>query len=270
MIKRVLVMADLCTVGQCSLAAAVPVLSACGVEACPLPVALLSTHTVGFEGYSRASVADEAEIALEHLKEQGIKFDGALTMYLGGARETRLAMGCAELLKENALRVADPAIADMGRLYPDLDEDVVEATAALASQADFITPNLTEACLLAHEQPRTECDAQFASRLARRLLDEFDLRGVAITGVELKAGRIGAFAFDGTEEKYFAHAKADRICHGAGDLFSSAMTGLMLAGKCFFDAVRGAEKFVYAGIRATIADKEHFYGLHFEKVLKKL
>ena len=43
--KRVLTVQDISCVGQCSLTVALPVLSACGVEAAVLPSAVLSTHT---------------------------------------------------------------------------------------------------------------------------------------------------------------------------------------------------------------------------------
>ena len=49
--KRILTMQDLSCVGQCSLTVALPVLSAMGVEACVLPTAVLSNHTM-FEKWS--------------------------------------------------------------------------------------------------------------------------------------------------------------------------------------------------------------------------
>ncbi len=48
MYRRVLTMQDISCVGQCSTTVALPILSACGLEACILPTALLSTHTGGF------------------------------------------------------------------------------------------------------------------------------------------------------------------------------------------------------------------------------
>ena len=46
---RVLTIQDISCVGRCSMTVALPVLAACGVEACPLPTAVLSTHTGGLE-----------------------------------------------------------------------------------------------------------------------------------------------------------------------------------------------------------------------------
>ena len=50
---RILTIQDISCVGQCSLTVALPVLSACGLETCVLPSAVLSTHTGGFDGYVR-------------------------------------------------------------------------------------------------------------------------------------------------------------------------------------------------------------------------
>ena len=47
---RVAAIHDLSGFGRCSLTVAIPILSAMGVQCCPLPIAFLSTHTGGFEG----------------------------------------------------------------------------------------------------------------------------------------------------------------------------------------------------------------------------
>ena len=48
--KKVAVINDLSGFGRCSLTAAISVLSAMGVQACPLPTAVLSAQT-GYEDY---------------------------------------------------------------------------------------------------------------------------------------------------------------------------------------------------------------------------
>ena len=44
--KRIAAVQDISCVGRCSLTVALPIISAMGVEACPLPTALLSSHTL--------------------------------------------------------------------------------------------------------------------------------------------------------------------------------------------------------------------------------
>ena len=43
--KKIAVIHDLSGLGKCSLTAAIPVISAMGVQACPLPTAVLSNQT---------------------------------------------------------------------------------------------------------------------------------------------------------------------------------------------------------------------------------
>ena len=47
---RVAAIHDLSGFGRCSLTIVMPVLSAMGIQCCPLPTAYLSTHTGGFTG----------------------------------------------------------------------------------------------------------------------------------------------------------------------------------------------------------------------------
>ena len=64
-IKRILAIHDMSGVGRCSLAVIAPILSAMGHQCCPLPTAVLSTHTGGFgevelcdlTGYMRGAMA---------------------------------------------------------------------------------------------------------------------------------------------------------------------------------------------------------------------
>ena len=48
--KRALAVHDISCLGKCSLTAALPILSAAGVECVCLPTAVLSTHPGGFTG----------------------------------------------------------------------------------------------------------------------------------------------------------------------------------------------------------------------------
>ena len=48
--KKIAVLNDLSGMGKCSLTAAIPVISVMGIQACPLPTAVLSAQT-GFPSY---------------------------------------------------------------------------------------------------------------------------------------------------------------------------------------------------------------------------
>ena len=69
---RILTVQDISCVGQCSLTVALPIISACGVETCVLPSAVLSTHTGGFTGYTFRDLTDDIPGILAHWKKEGI------------------------------------------------------------------------------------------------------------------------------------------------------------------------------------------------------
>ena len=85
--KRILTIQDISCVGQCSLTAALPIISACGIETAILPSAVLSTHTGGFTGYTFRDLTDDIPLIKKHWEKEGIKFDAFYTGYLGSAKQ---------------------------------------------------------------------------------------------------------------------------------------------------------------------------------------
>lgn len=62
--KRIVSIQDISCFGKCSLTVALPIISAMGIEACPVPTAVLSTHTGGFTGYT---YRDLTNLSLIHI-----------------------------------------------------------------------------------------------------------------------------------------------------------------------------------------------------------
>ena len=73
--KKLLTIQDISCVGQCSLTVALPIISACGIETCVLPSAVLSTHTTGFSGFTFHDLTDDMPSICSHWKKEGITFD---------------------------------------------------------------------------------------------------------------------------------------------------------------------------------------------------
>ena len=88
--KRVLTVQDVPCFGQCSLTVALPILSACGVETCILPSAVLSTHTAGFKGFTFRDLTSDLKGITEHWTKQKINFDALYTGYLGSFEQIDL------------------------------------------------------------------------------------------------------------------------------------------------------------------------------------
>ena len=110
---RVLAINDISCVGRCSLAATLPIISACGVECNVLPTAILSTHTGGFEGYTFHDLTNEHPNILQHWKSLGLKFDYIYSGYLGSISQIETVLQIKKerrLLWEDDLRVTDQYI----------------------------------------------------------------------------------------------------------------------------------------------------------------
>ena len=72
---RAAVINDLSGLGRCSLTADIAVLAAMGIEACPLPTAVLTAQT-GYEGYHSVSLASHMEAYRRHWTRSGSLLPG--------------------------------------------------------------------------------------------------------------------------------------------------------------------------------------------------
>lgn len=146
---KILTIQDISCMGQCSLTVALPIISACGVETCVLPSAVLSTHTGGFTGFTFRDLTEDMPSINNHWQKEGIKFDAVYTGYLGSAKQIEYVKEIvATSKKEAAPFIVDPAMADNGKLYAGFDDAFVQEMKELCRVADYVLPNITEACLL--------------------------------------------------------------------------------------------------------------------------
>ncbi len=270
--KRALCIMDLASVGRASLAVALPVLSACGAQGCPMPASLFSTHTGGFTG---VAVRDVSDFCIESLKQyfyEEVEFDAVYSGYLRGEGQFA-AVRAAFVQYPDAFKVVDPSLGDNGRLYSGIGADTVEAMRALCRDADLITPNATECALLTGRAPGAAFSPaeQEASLAAVSALSEkgADVLATSVDGPNGTRRVLGLSRAEGAFS--LSYVPQQKGFPGTGDLFTSAVTGLVLAGRTLRDAAETAAKFVSMSIDATInAGTEHRYGVHFEQYLPLL
>ena len=84
--KKIAVINDLSGFGKCSLTAAIPVISALGLECCPMPTAVLSNQT-GFESFYCDDFTDKMDFFTSEWKKLGVRFDGILTGFIASHRQ---------------------------------------------------------------------------------------------------------------------------------------------------------------------------------------
>lgn len=270
MYKRLLTIQDISCFGQCSLTVALPILSACGLETVILPSAVLSTHTMGFSGFTVRDLTDDMPAIAAHWKKEGISFDAIYTGYLGSAKQIDYVKDMIKnLLREGAVKVIDPAMADGGKLYPAFDMAFVQEMKKLCAVADYVLPNITEACFLTGIEYKENYDEAYVKSLVKGLLD-LGAKNVVLTGVGYKASETGVVVSDGKSWKHYVHRKIAKGCHGTGDVYASAFTGALLRGHSAYDSAVIAADYVVDCIEVTQQDKNHTYGVEFERTIPQL
>ena len=236
---------DLSGFGRCSLTIVMPVLSAMGLQCCPLPTAYLSTHTGGFTGNTFVDLTDAMAGAMDHWRALGLRFSSIYTGFMGSARQMALAADFIRDVRTPAtLVVVDPVMGDHGKLYRTYTAEMCRAMALLADAADVIVPNYTEAAQLL-SLPYETVTAAPPEDTVRRLSREGS-RSVVLTGVSLRPGQIGAACFDrqSGSVSLVQTAFVSRAFHGTGDLFASVLTGALVRGATLEEAARRAAEFV--------------------------
>lgn len=268
--KKILTIQDISCVGQCSLTVALPIISACGIETCILPSAVLSTHTAGFTGYTVRDLSEDIPAITDHWEKENIRFAGIYTGYLGSTKQIDYVIDIMNRLSdEGCVKIVDPAMADNGSLYPAFDMEYASAMKKLSAKADYLVPNLTEACLLA-DIPYTESyDEKFIDNLTAKLLQS-GCGCVVLTGIGFKEGKTGIIVADREKTEYYEHERLPKSSHGTGDVYASAFTGALIRGRSAYDSAKIAADYTVECIKNTMDDDSHWYGVKFEPLLGRL
>ncbi|MFQ9151838.1 MAG: polysaccharide biosynthesis C-terminal domain-containing protein [Blautia sp.] len=158
-IQRAAILHDLCTVGKAAMTNILPVLSVLGVEACPVPTMVLSTHTGGYGKPAIYPLSGFAGDCGKHLKSQGFSFDAVFVGYLGNEKNVREAYAFLEDFSGGPV-LFDPIMADHGKFYSNFDESYNELLKGLIPRCTLMTPNYTESCLLTGEAYEESCSKE--------------------------------------------------------------------------------------------------------------
>lgn len=262
-IPRVLTVQDISCVGRCSMAVALPVLAACGTEACPLPTAVLSTHTGGFGTPHIADLTADMEPIAAHWQQTGIKFDMITCGYLGSrAQMAQMAAIFDTLAAPDCVKIIDPAMADHGKLYSGFDDSFVAEMKKFCSKADWLLPNITEACLLTDTEYRESYSLPWVQELLKKL-GGLGCKNILLTGVSFAEHTTGVMV----NGEYISHRRLEKGCHGTGDLFAAVFAGALAKGMDSAAAARLAAEFTVDCMEYTFRETDAPYGILFEPLL---
>ena len=272
MMKRIAVINDLSGFGRCSLTAALPVISALGIEACPLPTAILSNQT-GYPSFFCTDYTENLYSYINEWKKLGVKFDGILTGYLTSAKQAEIIYDFVEEFADvNTLVFVDPVMADDGVLYDTYDSNLCKKVKKLTEKANIIAPNLTELCILCdadYEKVTHENSIQKTSEIAASLLTD-TLKTVIVTGVKI-GGEIHNIIVDKNGEAVVKSRLIGGSYSGTGDLFSSVVCAEAVKGKSILHAVNLATVFLQKSIEDSYKENtDRNYGVNFQQHLEML
>ena len=271
--KRIVTIQDISCVGKCSLTVALPVISACGVEAAVIPTAVLSTHTA-FSDFTFCDLTDEITPVTKIWKKENIGFDAIYTGYLGSFRQLELMKEFFDDFKtDDNIIFIDPVMGDHGKLYPGFTQEFADSMASLCGKADVIVPNLTEACFMLNEEYKeSDYTEEYIKNILRRLCG-LGCKNAVLTGVSFEEGKLGIMAYNKESDNFSSYytEKVKASFHGTGDVFSSACVGALMRGLSLEGALKTAANFTVESIKATMRDQEHnWYGVNFEEAIPYL
>lgn len=270
--KRVLTIQDISCFGKCSLTVALPVISAMGVETAVIPTAVLSTHTM-FKNFTVKDLTDQIVPITEHWRAEGIGFDAVYTGYLGSFEQIEIVEKLFDdFADSDTQRFIDPVMADNGKLYPAFDEAYAARNAELCRHADFIVPNITEACFMTGTDYRETTDEAYIKNLLEKL-GALGPKTAVLTGVSLSPGKTGVMGIDTVSGTFYTYQndRIDAAYHGTGDLFSSTCVGAMMNGIDWQTAMQIAADYTARTIAVTVANPANpWYGVDFETTIPEL
>ena len=263
---------DLSGFGRCALTVVIPTLSAMGIQVIPLPTALLSTHTGGYEGFTFLDLTDQMEKISNHWSELDLKFNSIYSGFLGSEDQVDTVICFIDRFKgDNTIVLIDPVMGDNGVLYATITDGMRDKMKSLAKYADILTPNITEAFFLL-DMPVTDPTEELVNDMLYRLSD-LGAEKVVITGIHINDGYVGTASYDKTGGTPILYNRKSIHKHypGTGDIFSSVLLGKMMLGYDLTSAARAASDFTHD----VIADTAQYNlpernGVLLEKNLRKL
>lgn len=268
--KKIAVINDFSGFGRCSIAVALPIISAMRIQCCPLPTSIFSNHT-GFESFFFEDYTSRMQPYIEEWKKLGLQFSGISTGFLGSKEQIQIVLQFfKDFGTEDNVIVVDPVMGDYGKTYSTYTPEMCEEMKKLVTYADILTPNLTEACILTDTPYHEKWSMKEVGALAEKL-SGMGPEKVVITGI-IQGEFIANYCYEKDQPgKIRRTHKVGTQRSGTGDIFAAIIAADAVNGVPFQDSVRKASLFIKKCIEKSIEmDLPLTDGVCFEEVLHKL
>lgn len=249
--KKIAVINDFSGFGRCSIAVALPIISAMKIQCCPVPTAIFSNHT-GFPSFYCSDFTAHMTSYINEWEKLGLHFDGICTGFLGSIEQIEIVRHFLKHFNsENTVVVIDPVMGDYGKLYPTYSPKLAKNMHRLIKYADILTPNLTEACILTDVPYCDDYDRKALTAMCKNLSVQGPKK-IVISGIKM-GEYIGNFVYEeGYKPRLIKTLKIGLNRSGTGDVFSSIVTSEAVLGRDFFSSVKKAADFISKAIALTI------------------
>lgn len=279
MTKKIAVINDLSGFGRCSLTAAISVIASMGVQPCPLPTAVLSAQT-GYPSYYCDDYTDRMHFFHKEWANMGVHFDGIYTGFVASEEQIQTILDFLDTFRTpDTFLLVDPVMGDNGTVYKMFTPRLCEQMKKLVMQADYITPNLTELCLLTDTDYQTVANLTepeeiqaVIQKIAQPLLENGPSR-IIVTGIQFPSPITGDSQMGNlyiTSE--YCHLKSFPYIGGSysgtGDLFASTLAGGIARGDHPDDIIELAGTFIeYAMLDSVKENVPRNDGTNYEQFL---
>lgn len=278
LVKKVAAIHDLSGYGRASLTTIIPILSNMKVQVCPVPTAILSTHTGGFEGYSFIDLTDYMQEHIAHWKRLDLEFDCVYSGFLGSPKQIEIVADFIDYFgKKSKFIVVDPVMGDNGKLYSTMDNEMVVGMRNLIKKADIITPNFTEVMYLLGKEYDKNIDIEKVKEYLKELSNMGPKIVIATSVPEIEENKMdkktSVVAYD-RENDVFWRVSCRYIpasYPGTGDAYTSVVIGSLLQGDSLPMAIERGVQFITQCIMASYGFKyPKKEGVLLEKMLDVL
>ena len=241
--KKLAVINDLSGFGRCSIAVELPIISAMKIQCCFVPTTIFSNRT-GFTSFFLEDFTDKMRPYMDEWRKLELHFQGICTGFLGSPEQIAIVSDFLRDFKEkDTVVIVDPVMGDYGKMYPTYSMETCLKMRELIPLADIVTPNLTEACILAGIPYEEKWSRKKLLWLAQHL-SAMGPEKVVITGI-IQGEFIANYCYEkGKEPCMFRTVKAGTQRSGTGDIFASIVAADAVNGVSFEQSVKKAGRFI--------------------------
>ena len=247
---RIACLHDIASYGGAALMNIIPIMYSKGIEVSPVPTSLFTSHGA-VEGAKSFDVSAFMKEYTRQYSKLNVHFDGIYLGLFTSVFQMEEALKFLESFsKENTLILLDPIMGDNGKLYGFIHENNVNSMRNLAKRADIITPNLTEACILAGiEYKEIFSEAELQALLVT--LANLGPKHIVVTSVT-KGNLICTYVYTKAKIQVVERERLPGSYPGTGDAFSAFLMAEMLKGTEIIEAVENAMIFIEECIKILL------------------